>query len=163
MHATSAERFSSRVEHYLKYRPHYPKAIIAALQEYTDLSPKHVIADIGSGTGFSAELFHDHGNLVYGIEPNQAMREAGERYLRAYKNFRSIDGTAEKTGLEDRSIDYIVAGQAFHWFQFDPAYREFQRILKPNGWLVILWNDRETDTTPFLIDYEKLLLKFGTD
>jgi SAM-dependent methyltransferase len=163
MHALPTERFSSRVERYLKYRPHYPKEIISALREHTGLAPNHIIADIGSGTGFSAELCLDNGNFIYGIEPNKPMREAGDHYLRTYKNFRSIDGTAEKTGLEDHSIDYIIAGQAFHWFKFDEAYKEFQGILRPNGWLVILWNDRQTDTTPFLIDYEQLLLDFGTD
>jgi len=163
MSTLSTQRFSSRVDAYLKYRPHYPDAVLAALREHTGLSPKHIIADVGSGTGFSAELFLANGNFVYGIEPNKEMREAGERYLATYKNFRSIDATAEATTLPDRSVDYIVAGQAFHWFDFEKAYAEFKRILKPNGWLVILWNDRETDTTPFLTDYEKLLLEFGTD
>jgi len=163
MHSSPTERFSSRVEHYIKYRPHYPKEVIFALQEDAGLLPNHIIADVGSGTGFSAELFLDNGNFVYGIEPNQPMREVGEHYLRSYRNFLSLDGTAEKTGLDDRSIDFIIAGQAFHWFKFEEAYKEFQRILKPNGWLVILWNDRQTNTTPFLLDYEQLLLDFGTD
>jgi SAM-dependent methyltransferase len=157
------ERFSSRVDNYVKYRPHYPMEIIPALEKATGLQPHHIMADIGSGTGISAELFLHHGNFVYGVEPNREMREAGERYLATYKNFRSIDGTAEMTTLPDTSINYIVAGQAFHWFNSPATYQEFQRILKPNGWLIILWNDRQTDTTPFLVDYEKLLLEFGTD
>ncbi len=159
----STERFSSRVEAYLKYRPHYPREIIYALREKTGLRPNYSIADVGSGTGFSAELFLENGNFVYAIEPNAPMREAGEHYLATYKNFRSIDGTAEVTTLPDHSADYIIAGQAFHWFKFEEAYEEFKRILKPVGWIVILWNDRETDTTPFLIDYEALLQEFGTD
>jgi SAM-dependent methyltransferase len=163
MQALSTERFSSRVEAYLKYRPHYPKEAIVALREKTGLRPNHVIADVGSGTGFSAELFLENGNLVYAIEPNKPMREAGERYLVTFKNFRSLDATAEATTLPDRSVDFIVAGQAFHWFNFELAYEEFKRILKPGGWIIILWNDRETDTTPFLMDYEALLQEFGTD
>ena len=163
MSTLSTERFSSRVEAYLKYRPHYPKEVIYALREKTGLRPNHSIADVGSGTGFSTELFLENGNFVYAIEPNAPMREAGEHYLATYKNFRSIDGTAEATTLPDQSVDFIIAGQAFHWFNFDLAYEEFKRILKPGGWIVILWNDRETDTTPFLIDYEALLQEFGTD
>ncbi|MDP4198019.1 MAG: class I SAM-dependent methyltransferase [Bacteroidota bacterium] len=159
----STERFSSRVENYVKYRPHYPPEIIHSLIEQTGLTQKHVVADIGSGTGISSELFLENGNVVYGVEPNEAMRKAGEQYLALYMNFRSIDGTAEDTTLLDRSIDYILAGQAFHWFNLEPSYSEFKRIVEPNGWLVILWNDRQTDTTPFLIDYEQLLLDFGTD
>ena len=163
MKVQSTERFSSRVGAYLKYRPHYPDTIIPALREHTGIVPSNIIADIGSGTGFSTELFLANGNLVFGVEPNKEMREAGEKYLSTYKNFRSLNGTAEATTLAPNSIDYILAGQAFHWFKFDSAYKEFKRILRPNGWLVILWNDREIDTTPFLIDYEKLLQDFGTD
>ena len=159
----ATERFSSRVDNYVKYRPHYPDEVIVALRSMTNLKPRHIIADIGSGTGFSSELLLKNGNFVYGIEPNKEMREAGERYLSTFKNFRSIDGTAEHTSLKDRSVDYILAGQAFHWFNNEETYQEFKRILKPNGWLIILWNDRQVDATPFLIDYEKLLLDFGTD
>jgi SAM-dependent methyltransferase len=163
MQTLSTERFSSRVEAYLKYRPHYPHEVIDSLREKTGLRPNHIITDVGSGTGFSAELFLENGNFVYAIEPNGPMREAGEQYLATYKNFRSVNATAEATTLPDRSVDYIIAGQAFHWFNAERAYEEFKRILKPGGWIVILWNDRETDTTPFLIDYEALLQEFGTD
>ena len=160
----ATERFSSRVDKYIKYRPHYPEDVITCLRSIAQLKPRHSIADIGSGTGFSTELFLKIGNLVYGIEPNKEMREAGERYLATFKNFRSIDGTAEHTTLKDKAVDFIVAGQAFHWFNNDASYQEFKRILKPEtGWLVLLWNDRQVDTTPFLADYEKLLLEFGTD
>lgn len=159
----ATERFSSRVEAYIKYRPHYPEEIIPALQKLTGLRPSHTIADIGSGTGFSAKLFLQNGNPVYGVEPNEAMRAAGEEYLVAYQNFRSITGTAEATTLPNESVDFILAGQAFHWFKHDEAYREFKRILRPGGWVIVMWNDRQTDTTPFLVEYEKLLLDFGTD
>lgn len=159
----STERFSNRVEHYVKYRPHYPSEVLAALRERVGLRPSHIIADVGSGTGISAELFLANGNTVFGIEPNQPMREAGEVYLDAFPNFHSIDGTAEATTLNDQSIDLIIAGQAFHWFDVRRTREEFRRILTPNGWITLFWNDRQTDTTPFLRDYEKLLLEFGTD
>ncbi|HEY3876383.1 MAG TPA: class I SAM-dependent methyltransferase [Candidatus Kapabacteria bacterium] len=167
------ERFSSRVEAYQKYRPHYPREVIDALREKTGLKPSHIIADIGSGTGISAELFLANGNFVYAVEPNTPMRDAGAKHLKTWKNLRWIDGTAEATTLPDHVCDYVVAAQAFHWFDVEKTYAEFQRILKPRndnpriahvgGWLVILWNDRQTDTTPFLKAYEELLLKYGTD
>ncbi len=163
MKTPATERFTSRVAAYRKYRPHYPKAVIQALRERTGFEPRHIVADVGSGTGISSMLFLDNGNFVYGIEPNNAMREAQEEYLSTYKNFRSVEGTAETTTLPDHSVDYIVAGQSFHWFDQKRAAIEFQRILRDHGWLVILWNDRETDTTPFLRDYEALLQEFGTD
>lgn len=163
MNTRPTERFTSRVEAYRKYRPHYPRAVIEALRECTGLRQSDTIADVGSGTGISSKLFLDNGNFVYGIEPNKAMRECGEEYLSTYKNFRSMNGTAEETTLPGDSVDYVVAGQAFHWFDTERAKKEFKRILKPGGWVIIIWNDRESDTTPFLREYEQLLLDFGTD
>ncbi len=163
MNQIPTERFTSRVDDYVNYRPHYPQAVLEALRERTGLRPSHSIADVGSGTGISSELLLANGNLVFGVEPNRAMRKAGEQYLATYKNFRSIEGTAEHTTLPDDSVDYVVAGQAFHWFDVERAREEFQRILRPGGWVVILWNDRDAMSTPFLREYERLLINFGTD
>jgi len=157
------ERFSDRVENYTKYRPHYPEEIIPFLKSETGLLPSSIIADIGSGTGISAELFLKNGNTVYGIEPNKEMREAAEKLLRPYLQFHSAAAVAEATTLQDDSIDYIVAAQAFHWFDPEKARVEFTRILRNNGWVILLWNERQLDATPFLIAYEKLLHEFGTD
>lgn len=159
----ATQRFSSRVENYIKYRPHYPQAVIDYLRDNCQLTPASIVADIGSGTGISSQLFLQNGNLVYGIEPNREMREAGERLLKRYKNFKSIDGVAEATTLANASVDLIVAGQAFHWFDREKAKIEFARILKPQGWVVLIWNDRRTNSTPFLIAYEQLLQTYGTD
>lgn len=159
----STVRFSNRVENYIKYRPHYPKEIISYLAGHIQLTYEKIIADIGSGTGISTELFLQNGNKVYGIEPNKEMREAGEKYLEQYKLFISVNGTAEETLLEDNSMDVIVCGQAFHWFDVKKAKEEFKRILKDNGYVVLIWNSRKIDTSDFLIAYENLLLKYGTD
>ena len=156
-------RFSSRVENYVKYRPGYPREVVALLAEECGLTAASVVADIGSGPGNLSELFLRNGCRVYGVEPNREMREAGERLLAAYKNFASVDGSAEATTLEDRSVGFIVAGQAFHWFEHEAARREFARILRPNGWVVIVWNDRRTGGSPFLEAYERLLRTRGTD
>jgi len=159
----STSRFSTKVENYIKYRPHYPEAVLDYLKSENILLDNSIIADIGSGTGISTEMFLKNGNKVYGVEPNQSMREAAEWLLAEYKNFTSINGTAEETTLDDSSIDLIVSGQAFHWFDIEKTKSEFTRILKPVGNIVLLWNARQLDTTPFLKDYEDLLLKYGTD
>ena len=158
----STQRFSSRVADYVKYRPGYPPALIDLLRSECGLTETSVIADIGSGTGLLAEPFLRNGNLVFGVEPNQEMREAGERLLSDYASFRSVAGAAEGTTLEDQSVDFVMAGQAFHWFKRDAARREWTRILKPEGWVVLVWNERRT-ATPFLEAYEQLLLTYGTD
>ena len=156
-------RFSDRVDNYVKYRPGYPPEVLAVLAEVAQLSPAAVIADLGSGTGISARLFLDNGNVVYGVEPNAAMRAAAEAALQGFPNFYSIAGTAEATTLPDASVDFVVAAQAFHWFDVPATHGEAQRILKPGGQGILLWNDRLTHGTPFLEAFEALLLRFGTD
>jgi SAM-dependent methyltransferase len=127
------------------------------------LNSETVIADVGSGTGISSKLFLDNGNVVYGVEPNSKMREAAAEFLAAYPNFYSIDGTSTTTNLFNALVNIITAAQAFHWFEPEPTRKEFKRILKPGGWVALMWNERQLDTTPFLIEYEKLLLKYAGD
>lgn len=157
------QRFSSRVADYLRYRPSYPAALLHLLRGECGLRPGHVIADIGSGTGLLSELFLKNGNRVYGIEPNKEMRQAGEEYLASYDGFSSIEGSAEATSLDDAGVDFISAGQSFHWFEPDAARREFARILKPDGWMVIAWNDRRMEEAPFTRAYENIHDRFGID
>ncbi len=161
--SNATSRFSDRVENYVLYRPGYPPEALQALRDECGLTPNHVIADIASGTGIWTRNLLQNGNKVFGVEPNPEMRQAGERLLAAFPNFASVAGTAEATTLAAQSVDFITAAQAAHWFDHKRSRREFVRILKPGGWLVLLWNERLTDTTPFLRDYEALLLEYGTD
>jgi SAM-dependent methyltransferase len=157
------ERFSDRVENYVKYRPNYPPAVLETLQGACGLTTEAVIADIGSGTGILTEMFLRHGNPVYGVEPNQAMREAAERLLAGYPRFRSVAGRAEATTLPAHSVDFITAGQAFHWFEPTPTRAEFARILRPAGWVMLVWNERRNGATPFLRAYEQLLRRYAPE
>jgi|SRR5882672_2981306 len=156
-------RFSNRADNYAKYRPSYPAAVLDILRSGCGLTETETIADVGSGTGILSELFLKNGNQVIGIEPNAAMRQAAERLRERFAKFVSIEATAETTSLEAASVDFITAGQAFHWFDRGRAKPEFARILKPGGWVVLIWNERRLDSTPFLRDYEKLLVHYGTD
>ena len=141
-------RFSSRVEKYKRFRPGYPPALIDFLARECGLTAASRIADIGSGTGLLSRAFLAAGFSVVGIEPNREMREAGES--------GALDATAEATTLPDRSIDLIVAGQAFHWFDPAPTRAEWVRILRPPGHVVLVWNERSR-TTPFLREYAALV------
>jgi SAM-dependent methyltransferase len=161
--ADAKNRFSNRVADYLRYRPHYPETVLDFLRSQSHLSPAHTVADIGSGTGFLSELFLKNGNPVFGVEPNQEMREAGEEYLAGYPRFTSINGSAEATMLPDSAADFVTVGQAFHWFKPAPTRREFARIVRPDGWVVIAFNDRTQSATGFAVSYEDLLVRFGTD
>src|SRR5579863_5155835 len=159
----ATQRFSSRVDNYVRFRPGYPTEVLALLRRECGLTPDSVIADIASGTGIFTRMLAENGNRVFGVEPNDEMRHAGEQFLRGYSRFTSVAGTAEATALPDRSVDIVTAAQAAHWFDRGKARREFLRILKPGGWTVLVWNERRTDSTPFLRDYEQLLLTYGTD
>jgi len=159
----TVERFSNRVANYVKYRPHYPREIIGYLESSCGLTQESVIADIGCGTGISTRLFLENCNQVIGVEPNAAMRAAAEEFLAEFSDFTAVEGRSDNTTLADASVDLVVAAQAFHWFDPEKSRPEFLRILKPGGHIVLIWNERQLDTTPFLVDYEKFLLKYAYD
>jgi SAM-dependent methyltransferase len=154
------QRFSDRVDNYARYRPTYPQTIISYLREAIHLNRKHVIADIGSGTGIFSELFLKHGFGVTGVEPNEAMRLAGEAHLGHNPHFISVDGKAEATGLPAGSVDLITVAQAFHWMEPEATKSEFRRILKAGGHTLLVWNLRLTDT-PFLKRLDDLKKEIG--
>lgn len=163
MSLNSIHRFSSRVETYVRFRPSYPKQILETLEQDCGFTNESIVADIASGTGIFTKLLLEHGNRVFGVEPNAEMRRAGEEFLSTYPKFTSVTGTAEVTTLEPRSVDFVTAAQAGHWFDRQKSRREFARILKSGGWAVLVWNERRTDRTPFLRAYEDMLFRYGTD
>jgi len=157
------ERFSNRVDSYLKYRPSYPKEAVDYLYDFVGLRPSSKIADIGSGTGIFSKLLLERGSDVIAVEPNQAMRAAAEQMLEGHPNFVTMSGSAESTGLPDQSVEFIVCAQAFHWFDRSAAQAEFRRILKPGGKVILIWNSRLTHGTSFREEYDQLLRTYGTD
>jgi ubiquinone/menaquinone biosynthesis C-methylase UbiE len=156
------QRFSNRVADYVKYRPQYPEVMYEFFLKNGLKAGLH-IADIGSGTGISSAFFLKRGFRVSGIEPNEKMREAAEKLLGHFKTFKSIDGTAENTHLNSNEVDHVIAGQAFHWFDPPKARQEFQRIMKPDGCVFLMWNDRDITSTAFLREYEALIEKYAFD
>jgi ubiquinone/menaquinone biosynthesis C-methylase UbiE len=157
------ERFSDRVDDYIKYRPHYSPEVVQALRSKCGLSPEHIVIDVGCGTGLLAKIFLENGNRVIGVEPNANMRAAGEQYLSPFEKFSMVSGSAENTSLPNHHADFVIAGQSFHWFQPDATRREFARILKPGGWTALIWHDRDMESTPFLRAYEAFLIQYSTD
>lgn len=159
----TVKRFSDRVENYVKYRPGYPAQILDVFRAEMDLDENSVVADIGSGPGISARLFLENGNPVYGVEPNAEMRRAAEDLLRDFPKFVSVDGTAENTTLETASVDFVTAAQAFHWFDPERTRAEFRRILRPGGFVALMWNERLLDANDFLREYENFIIRYGRD
>jgi SAM-dependent methyltransferase len=158
----NTQRFSNRVDNYVKYRPSYPKKIISFLESTIQFNNKFIVADIGSGTGILSQLFLENGNTVFSIEPNEPMRKKSEELLHSYSSFKSINGTAEQTTLENESVGLITAAQAFHWFDAEKTKAEFKRILKTNGYCCLIWNERLV-ISAFEKAYEQLLLDYTID
>jgi ubiquinone/menaquinone biosynthesis C-methylase UbiE len=159
----SEERFSDRVENYILYRPQYPGEVYAFLQEKGLISPESIVADVGCGTGISSKLFLEKGHKVFGVEPNRPMLQAAENAFKGNDLFIPVPAPAEKTTLSDHSVDLVVCAQAFHWFDRENAKKEFKRILKEEGKVLLLWNERRTEGEDFLQVYEDFLKMFGTD
>ncbi len=156
-------RFSNRVNDYVKSRPSYPAEIMKFIVNDLGLEQSDKIADIGSGTGKFSELLLKNKNVVYCVEPNNEMRKAAEKLLSGYRNFISINGEAENTGLDNNCVKFVTCAQAFHWFNHEKVKAEFLRILIPDGWVILIWNSRIIDSTNFMKDYEELLLNFSID
>jgi len=157
------ERFSSRADNYARFRPGYPPAAIALLEAHCGLRPGAAVADVGSGTGILTALLLARGAQVFAIEPNDAMRAAADRALGAEPRFVSVKATAEATTLAAASVDLLVAGQAFHWFDVPRARAEAVRVVRPGGAAALLWNERPREASAFLEEYEGLLLRHAAD
>jgi SAM-dependent methyltransferase len=157
------QRFTSRVENYIRHRPRYPQALVDVLVAEVGFQPDWPLADVGSGTGILSEVFLQNGNTVFGVEPNREMRLAAEKLLAGWPCFISIDAAAEATALPDQSVNGVVVGQAFHWFDAPRAVAEFRRIAGPGSFVALIWNARDTAATLFMTEYERILHEFGTD
>ncbi len=157
----AVERFTGRADVYDRYRPSYPPAILRPLEARYDFTTSRAVADVGSGTGRLTEIFLAHGNTVYAVEPNADMRARAEAGLSGHPRFHSVEGTAEATHLPDSSVNVVAAGQAFHWFDPALAREEFRRILRPSGFVVLVWNVRDESAAPFLGAYELFLREYS--
>jgi SAM-dependent methyltransferase len=147
------ERFTGKAEVYKMFRPSYPNNFVDYLYSQVGFNNKSLIADIGSGTGVFSHLLLKRGSTVYCVEPNYDMRITAERDLLEFDNFISFDGNDVSTGLLERSVDFVTAAQAFHWFNQQLFKAECQRILKPKGKVVLLWNERDYESEIVKKDY----------
>ncbi|MDE6846424.1 MAG: class I SAM-dependent methyltransferase [Lachnospiraceae bacterium] len=151
--------FTGVGEIYAKYRPTYPAALIQYLSEDVGLNVNSIVADIGSGTGILTNILLSKCAKVYAVEPNADMRQIAEINNRGVKNFISINSNAENTTLKEHSVDYITAAQSFHWFNRLSFKKECQRILKPGGKVILIWNCRD-ETSELVQDIDFISQKY---
>jgi len=137
------ERFTDKANIYKQFRPSYSKELIEYLYSQAGFNQESIIADIGSGTGILSRLLIERGSLVYCVEPNDDMRQTAENDLSEFDNFISINSPAENLSLQNESVNFVTVAQAFHWFNREMFKTECQRILKPGGKVVLIWNERD--------------------
>ena len=135
----NTEKFSNKADNYAKGRPDYPVAVVDFIKTLIDEQP--IIADIGAGTGKFTKLIADLGYQVFAVEPNQDMFNQLQITVADVPNAKTVLATSEATTLADQSIDIITVAQALHWFDLEKFKVECQRILKPNGWVVAMYNN----------------------
>lgn len=139
----NTKRFSGKGAIYAKARPGYAPALFAYLEQELQVPRGAVFADIGAGTGIFSRQLLQAGYRVTAVEPNEDMRCRAEQALNGTAGYQSVNGTADHTGLEDESVDYVSAAQAFHWFDPVAFRRECRRILKPGGQVLLVYNTRD--------------------
>lgn len=140
-------KFTRKADIYAKYRPSYPDTLIDYLITANALTAESLVADIGAGTGKLSERLIAHQLHVTAVEPNADMRSTAEAQLNGHPCYRSLNGTAEQTGLPDNSVDLVTVAQAFHWFDLTTFRNECRRILKSDAQQVaLIWNTQATDT-----------------
>src|SRR5277367_5195637 len=159
--AKHVERFNGRVAEYERYRLRYPIAVIEILTARCSLRREDLVADVGAGTGMLSELFLENGNAVVAIEPNDEMRAVCEQLASAWPGLTVKKATAEATGLEGASVNFVAVGRAWHWFDRDAAVAEFSRVLKGGGWVVLVSNRRYKDGSAESAAFESILAEFG--
>jgi len=139
VHDTAQKGFAKSGALYDRSRPAYAPA---ALEHILSLVPRggHVV-DVGAGTGkFSKALATYGAHRITAVEPVAGMRETLRATMGDGNSLTVVDGSAEQMPLDDNAADAIVCAQAFHWFATAEALREFHRVLRPEGKLVLIWN-----------------------
>lgn len=155
--------FTGRADYYVRSRPSYPNAVMKILRENHGFTSDLIVADIGCGPGILSRIFLQNGNEVFCIDPNEEMLSSAKRLLSEFGKVKFLRTFAEKTGLDNNSVNVISAGQAFHWFTPEETRNEFKRILKPPGLMILLWNDRTDRPGSYNAEYERIVKKYSPE
>lgn len=111
------------------------------------------VADIGAGTGILSRLLQRLGHEVVAVEPDDQMRR---RLVEASPGVTALAGSAEDIPLADGSMDAVVAGQSYHWFDPERAHPEIVRVLRPGGVFAAMWNDADMEV-PWTVRYVEIV------
>ncbi|HEV3132678.1 MAG TPA: class I SAM-dependent methyltransferase [Acidimicrobiales bacterium] len=132
--------FETGSDVYERARPSYPDEAVAHLVATTGISGGSRVLDLAAGTGKLTRQLQAHGAVCLAVEPSASMREV---FRRTVPGVAAAGGTAERIPAADATMDAVVVGQAFHWFDPSRALPEAARVLRPGGWLALIWNERD--------------------
>lgn len=135
------ELFSGKADVYKKYRSEYPDIFLDYLYSDLGFSPQSIIADIGAGTGMLSKCLLQRGSRLIFVEPNEDMFNAAKAEFGQNERCVFIKAPAEETTIPSTSVDFVTAARSFHWFDSERFKTECQRILKPDGRVLIIWNN----------------------
>ncbi|MFF2752999.1 class I SAM-dependent methyltransferase [Psychrobacillus sp. NPDC058041] len=157
----NTKKFNGKAAIYAKARPSYAPELINHLS-YIGIAKDSFVADIGSGTGIFSKTLLEMGCNVYGVEPSEDMRSESKENLGQFATFYPVNGTAEHTTLQAKSVDFITVAQAFHWFDTVRFKMECSRILHDKGKVILVWNSRVMDS-PLVQENEQIFRRFCPD
>jgi SAM-dependent methyltransferase len=146
--------FGAVAAHYDRSRPSYPASAI----QWALGAGALTVVDLGAGTGLLSRAVMALGHLVIAVEPDPGMRAQLEKAT----EIEALQGSAESIPLPDASVDAVVAGQAYHWFNGELAHPEIARVLKPGGVFAALWNDRDPDVD-WVVEFGEILHPWNQD
>lgn len=139
----NTSRFDGRGDVYARGRPKYAEGLFDYMEHTLSIPAGSIFADVGSGTGIFAGQLLRRGYKVFAVEPNGDMRRRAEEALSGYGSFASVNGTADATNLPAQSVDHLSAAQAFHWFEPEAFRRECRRVVRPGGYVMLVYNFRD--------------------
>jgi len=133
-----AASFSRGADVYAAVRPSYPVAAI----DYMLPNDARTVLDLAAGTGKLTTLLNQRNLNVIAVDQSVEMLAQLRQSL---PQVAVHQGTAEQIPLPSASLDAVIVGQAWHWFDEPAAAAEIARVLRPGGTLSIVWNKRDTN------------------
>lgn len=156
---TDFGNFHRKAKLYAKYRPQYSKKYFKYLQGKLQINKCSTVADIGAGTGIHTKALAQIAGKLFAVEPDIEMLTECHDQLGSCSTVEIVHQTAENTGLPDACVDYITVAQAFHLFDAQKCIKEFRRILRPHGTLILVWNSKENNNDLFF-ENEMVIKKY---
>jgi ubiquinone/menaquinone biosynthesis C-methylase UbiE len=153
--------FKNKIAIYERYRPDYPDDLVQILKSKSLLKDNDIVAEFGCGTGKLTMLLLNNGNVVHGVEPEAEMTVFLQKKFARQSNFLLYNQSAETSNLPNKYFDVIISAQSFHLFNAEKAKNEFYRIIKQNGFILLVWYFIDNHS-PIAKDICSLFYQYGT-